>query len=597
MPPLPKTIGRYDILELVGRGGMGVLYRAHDPMLERDVALKTMLVDFTFDPAARERFEREAKAVARLQHRNVVTIHELGETDGAPYIVMEFLGGQDLDAWLRTDPPRPLAQKLDVVIQLLEGLAYAHEQGIVHRDIKPGNVRVLDDGTVKILDFGIAKFAKSSVTQTGTMMGTASYMAPEQIMGQAVDGRADVFSAGVLLHEIVSGQKPFNGDTPTAVVYQIMHVEPPPVQAGQPDLPEALGETVARALAKDPDERYQRASEMAADLQMVRLTIDLPLTTGAPEPGAPDATLLRSARLHASATPGRPPTSPPAVVNAPLHPGAAKTPVSAPPAGGRMGLFVGAGAAVLVVLVAGLLSMRTGGRTVPAEGAAPAPVTATPGGSDGAPSPAGQIVIVSTPAGAAISVAGADTGLVTPAPVPVRGSGGAAIVLSLQGYRPLTATLTEADIQAGRREFRLARDAGPVKLTMTGSFPFEIVQGDKVVSPLARTHAVTLEPGGGAVTVRNPEVLLKQTVPVDFQRASATVTLPAPGVLPVFSAMETCTVLIDGIDVGFPPIAAKTIAAGAHTVTLKCPDGTEQSQPVTIGAGERHAPITFRPQS
>src|SRR5262249_49372730 len=194
MQQMPKTIGRYEILELVGRGGMGVLYRARDAVLERDVALKMMLLDFTMDQNARDRFQREARAVARLQHRNVVTIHELGEVDNTPYIVMEFLSGRDLDALLKTDAKLTLAQKLDVVIQLCDGLGYAHEQGIVHRDVKPGNVRVLEDGTVKILDFGIAKFAQSSVTMSGTIMGTPSYMAPEQIMGKPVDGRADLFS-------------------------------------------------------------------------------------------------------------------------------------------------------------------------------------------------------------------------------------------------------------------------------------------------------------------------------------------------------------------------------------------------------------------
>src|SRR5512134_455167 len=154
MAPIPSTIGRYQIVELVGRGGMGVLYRARDPVLERDVALKMMHVDFTLDTTARDRFHREAKAVARLQHRNVVTIHELGEFEGTPYIVMEFLTGKDLDAWFKTDTATlSLVQKIDIAIQLCDGLAYAHEQGIIHRDIKPGNVRILEDGTVKILDF------------------------------------------------------------------------------------------------------------------------------------------------------------------------------------------------------------------------------------------------------------------------------------------------------------------------------------------------------------------------------------------------------------------------------------------------------------
>src|SRR5262249_40411745 len=210
---------------------------------------------------------------------------------------------KDLDALLKTGATLTLAQKLDIVSQLCEGLGYAHEQGIVHRDVKPGNVRVLEDGTVKILDFGIAKFAQSSVTQSGTIMGTPSYMAPEQIMGKPVDGRADLFSVGVLLYELLSGQKPFTGDSPTTVVYQIMHVDPPPVNTAVPELPESLQEIVGRALQKNPDDRYSRASEMASDLQMVKMMLDLPLKSG-------DATDLQMMQtigpLHAKQLGSRP---------------------------------------------------------------------------------------------------------------------------------------------------------------------------------------------------------------------------------------------------------------------------------------------------
>ncbi len=306
----PQTIGRYRIVECIGRGGMGVLYRAHDPLLERDVAIKLMLVDFKADPAARERFHREARAVARLQHRNVVTIHELGESEGTPYIVMEFLTGRDLEALLKRDPPLGLDEKLDVTIQLCVGLSYAHEQGIVHRDIKPSNVRVLEDGTVKILDFGIAKFAMSAMTQSGSVMGTAQYMAPEQIMGQPVDGRADLFSTGVLLYEIIAGQKPFSGDTPTAIVYQILHAEPTPIRSIVPDVPEQLADIIRRALKKDPDHRYSRANEMAAELQLVRS-----LLAGASYSALPPGTIVGGAALggalrtpsgHLVSSPGAP---------------------------------------------------------------------------------------------------------------------------------------------------------------------------------------------------------------------------------------------------------------------------------------------------
>ena len=620
MPPqIPKTIGRYDILELVGRGGMGVLYRARDPVLERDVALKMMLVDFSADPTARERFQREAKAVARLQHRNVVTIHELGEADGTPYIVMEFLSGQDLEHLMKSAKPLSLADKLDIAVQLCDGLGYAHEQGIVHRDIKPGNVRVLEDGTVKILDFGIAKFAAmSSATQTGTIMGTASYMAPEQIMGQPVDGRADLFSAGVLLHELLSGQKPFAGDSPTAVVYQIMHAEPPAVRTSLPDLPEALEEIVTRALKKNPDERYSRASEMSSDLQMVKMMLDLPLQSG--EAPATTAAANATGKFYATQiglrTGG---TGAIPKVDPALRPGGMPTTVMRPgaaaPGDSRSKLLLLAGIAALVVVGVVTTLMLSGGgsngsaatpatspSSPPATSSPPssrssAPVTPPPAPAAGTsaattPPPAaaaatpGAVTITSTPAGARIVLNGTDTGKVTPALVPLDGHVPGALELSLKGYQPFKASLTDADLKSGKREFRLLREAGPVQLTISGAYPFEVLQGSSVLSAAASRHEVTVKPGAGNVTVRNAEYLLSSTIPVDFQRGSAEATVPPAGLLQIQSSNELCTIIVDGQDLGFPPIPRKPAAAGPHSVTLKCPDGKDETRKVTVAAGE-----------
>ena len=182
---------------------MGVLYRGRDPILDREVAIKVMAGDFSADESARTRFYREARAAARLQHRNIVTIFEFAEDSGTPYIAMEFLRGQSLAQRMQTGPPLTLVQKLDIVTQLLTGLHYAHEQGIVHRDVKPPNIWLLDDGTVKLLDFGIAKIAASTMTNAGSILGSAFYMAPEQISGREVDGRADIFASGVVLYELL----------------------------------------------------------------------------------------------------------------------------------------------------------------------------------------------------------------------------------------------------------------------------------------------------------------------------------------------------------------------------------------------------------
>ena len=229
---MPDKIGRYQILERVGKGGMGVLYRGHDPVLDREVAVKVMLAYFSEDTEQmRPRFYREAKSAAKLQHRNIVTVFEFAEENNQPHIVMEFLRGMPLSARMEQQPPLTLDDKLDIVAQLCAGLGYAHSQGVVHRDVKPANVFILEDGSVKLLDFGIAKLSSSTLTRQGDVVGSAPYMSPEQVAGtQDLDGRSDVWSTGVLLYELLTGRKPFDGDALTTVIVGILKEEPPPVE-------------------------------------------------------------------------------------------------------------------------------------------------------------------------------------------------------------------------------------------------------------------------------------------------------------------------------------------------------------------------------
>ncbi len=190
-----KRIGKYVVTGRIGRGGMGMVYRAYDEVLEREVAVKTLTLEGSLDEESRRRFNIEAKAAARLQHPNIITVYELGEDRGLPFIAMELLPGTDLDGLMRSGEPLMLQEKLDLVIQVCRGLAYAHDHKIVHRDIKPSNVRVLEDGSVKIMDFGIAKLGGTGVTKTGMMVGTVHYMSPEQIRGETLDGRSDLSSS------------------------------------------------------------------------------------------------------------------------------------------------------------------------------------------------------------------------------------------------------------------------------------------------------------------------------------------------------------------------------------------------------------------
>ena len=274
-------VGRYKVLEKMGKGGMGVLYRGFDPVLDREVAIKLMLADFTDDAEQmRPRFYREAMAAAKLSHRNIVTIFEFAEESNTPYIVMEFLRGTPLGSRMASQPPLSLDDKLNIVAQLCEGLSYAHEQGVVHRDVKPDNVFILEDGSVKLLDFGIAKLTSSNLTRQGDVLGSASYMSPEQVGGSdAIDGRADVFSTGVMLYELLCGHKPFEADEPTAVILKILRDDPTPLETHVTGLPPQLVAAVLKALAKRPDDRWESADALGRELQSIRQAMPATVST------------------------------------------------------------------------------------------------------------------------------------------------------------------------------------------------------------------------------------------------------------------------------------------------------------------------------
>jgi hypothetical protein len=261
----PKRIGKYEIAEQIGVGGFGVVYKAWDPYIQRWVALKTCA---TTEDEANQRFFREAQLAGALQHPNITLIFDFGVEDGVPYFVQEFLTGTDLDEMI-AQRRLSLEGVLAVLIQVAAGLEFAHSRGIVHRDIKPANVRVLEDGTVKIMDFGIAKSlqAESRLTQTGVALGTAGYLAPEQLSGRPLDARTDIFSLGVMTYELVAGVRPFTGPSISNVIYQILHQEPVPPRQRTPRCPERVERIILRALAKNPDDRYPSVHEFGQDLK------------------------------------------------------------------------------------------------------------------------------------------------------------------------------------------------------------------------------------------------------------------------------------------------------------------------------------------
>ncbi len=272
--PGPSKIGKYDVEERVGEGAMGVVYRAVDPVLKRRVAIKVMSDAFAQNDDLRERFLREAQAAGSLQHPNVITIYDFGDVDGHPYIAMEFVEGQDVAELIAHQVPLSVVDKLDLAIGVLQGLAYAHKRGIVHRDIKPANIRIDDEGKARIMDFGVAHLASSNMTKSGVMLGTPSYMAPEQIVGGKVGPQTDVFSVGAVLYELLTGARPFEGGTLQAVMYRVLSENPASLSTVVPGLPARLNDIVMRALAKDAENRYSSALDMANDLIAVRSAID-----------------------------------------------------------------------------------------------------------------------------------------------------------------------------------------------------------------------------------------------------------------------------------------------------------------------------------
>jgi tetratricopeptide (TPR) repeat protein/predicted Ser/Thr protein kinase len=263
-----ERIGKYQVQKVLGRGGMGTVYEAIDPLINRKVAVKTMIPGLAESGDLRARFLREAQAAGGLQHRNIVTVYDLGEDKGQPYIAMEFIEGTDLEKVVQNREPLTVEWKMDVLRQICEGLGYAHRNGIVHRDIKPANIRVTQGGEVKIMDFGIAHLQSSSLTKSGLVMGTVHYMAPEQIEGHKVDHRADVFSVGAIAYELIAYRKPFDGESLTAVMFRIMNERPDPKPITTPYSP-ALEAIVMKALERDPLARYQSLDDMQADIEAI----------------------------------------------------------------------------------------------------------------------------------------------------------------------------------------------------------------------------------------------------------------------------------------------------------------------------------------
>ncbi len=272
-----RQVGRYLIQGRLGRGGMATVYRAHDPSISRDVAIKFLHASLAEDDECRDRFLREARAAGGLSHPNIVVVHDVGEIEGRPYMAMELVDGAPLSETLEKTPVLPVRDAVLIGMQLARALEYAHARGIVHRDIKPGNIMFLKDGTtIKVTDFGIAHMddGSSTHTQVGAVLGTPQYMSPEQAMGEKIDGRSDLFATGIVLYQMLAGERPFRADSLVAIAAKIVRDDPPPLAAKNAEVPAALRRVIDRCLAKKPEQRYQTGAELADALKKVLVQLD-----------------------------------------------------------------------------------------------------------------------------------------------------------------------------------------------------------------------------------------------------------------------------------------------------------------------------------
>ncbi len=393
-------LGKYEIKRQLGKGAMGTVYEGWDPIIERQVAIKTVNLPDASDPETEEalaRFRREAQAAGRLTHPNIVGVFDYGETGDVAYIVMEYIDGPPLKNLLDKQERFTIANTVRIMDDLLTGLQFSHDRGVVHRDIKPANLMLTSGGQAKIADFGIARIESSSMTQAGTVLGTPAYMSPEQIMGQVVDARSDIYSSGVLLYQLLTGERPFEGGM-SAIMHKALNTEPPLPSQISVTAPAAFDAVVRKAMAKRPEDRFANASDFAL---AVRDAADGRAMAQDDGPDDHEATMIAAPR---SATSRQPPAARPAAAPPPAT---AQTSGAAPAKKSSMPLIAGAIVAVVLLIGGGAFFFLSGpstpNKTVttnvpPSVIPAPAPITPTPvTPTPGTPAPIAQPPVVATP--------------------------------------------------------------------------------------------------------------------------------------------------------------------------------------------------------
>ncbi|REJ84735.1 MAG: PEGA domain-containing protein [Acidobacteria bacterium] len=587
--PPPKTakagsglvFGRFVTEAVIGRGGMGVVYRARDPVIGRTVAIKALRTDTDLTDARRDelqsRFELEFQSAGTLSHPNIVTIFDVGQEDDVAFIAMEFVQGQTLDQMLRSGDTITFEEICDIADGLCAGLDFAHQSGVVHRDVKPANIMLTGQGQVKITDFGVAKVRSADLTQTGTVIGTPSYMAPEQIMGRDITGACDQFAAGAIFFHMLTGVLPFAADDPATILYRVAHEAPPRPSDLYDSLPEAVDAVLLRALSKDANSRYATCTEFARALRRALLTGE-----GAIPGGRGDDAPTHDMHHLDSQSGGMPQTvtlSHGPELGSSTYEGAASWWHRS--SGGPKLAFVtllllglaaaawfayqqwGVGVAAPDVAVA---ADRTGTEAVPEPAEPPPPATAT-------------FLVETTPGGASVEVDGEAIEGTTPLEIELVLGAPHVLTASRQGYRPESLSLTPDAESERQLVLELERIIQPGRIEVAADYPVQLRIGGRRIDPNA------VSPGDHEVQLVSRDVYLDEHRPVEVRSGeTSTVRLPPAVSVRLIAVVPNGRVSIDGEEPLEAPADVRLVA-GSHRFEFLWPDGERTSARLRIDAG------------
>ncbi len=633
-----SKLGNYEVEEEIGRGGMGVVYRASQPNLQRQVAVKVLLPHLAKDAAFVERFLREARSAAKLHHPGLVTIFDVGELDGTYYFSMQWLQGKTLEEKLEESGPLPLDEVVGVVSQMASALGYAHDAGVVHRDVKPANVIVDEHGRAVLTDFGIAQAGNETrLTRVGASVGSPDYMAPEQISAGEIDARTDLYSLGVLFHNLLTGEPPYTGDAPIAVAYQHLNAPVPSVRDKRPEVPPALDEVVQRLMAKAPEDRFQSAGELLAALQAISgvqaagvpagiATAPIPISADLPAGpatedeaaarpaagplGSPYARLALAAvavallgggiywtmgrggeTATAATAPGRPPAAGPVSPSPREFSGSVEIRPDLP------GLEVwldGRDQEMTTPAVLDLagdpgeartVELRRDGEVVAALDLVLGPEMESRWTPTLAP-PEETITITSEPAGARVELDGLPLEGVTPLPVALAPGRAYQLTVTLDGHEPAgwafdLDQLTPEQRQAGSLHFALAPSVPPAELVVRAGYRVTVEVAGRRRSGDGELR-LSLPPGSHTVELSAPQVFYGDSRRVVLEsKETRVLELPVTVTIPV-AAVGSCRLSIDGRAVGELP-AQVELTVGPHTFRFEWEGGLVKERRHNIG--------------